>query len=50
MRLDNMGDKAVVNPLPYVGCSAARQTPFDEVKLAHLPCVKNRGPATGAAN
>ena len=33
---DNMGDKAVVNPLPYVGCSAARQTPFDEVKFAHF--------------
>jgi len=33
---DNMGDKAVVNPLPYVGCSAARQTPFDSVKFAHF--------------
>ena len=31
-----MGDKAVTNPLPYVGCSAARQTPFNEVKFAHF--------------
>lgn len=33
---DNMVDKAVVDPLPNIGCSAARQTALESVKFMHF--------------
>lgn len=33
---DNMGDKAVVDPLPRVGASACRMTNVDQIKFVHF--------------
>ena len=33
---DNMVDKAVIKPAPYVGAAACQQTPIEQVKAMHF--------------